>query len=138
MSQLGMGVMINALCGDNGFSEYVKPQIGKEIEKVSIDAESNKLILEFKEGEKIAIYDDGQSCCESRYMNSDDDLSYFSNSTLLDVDLKEGEEVEEDYEVKESQFLEIKTSKGVFTVANYNEHNGYYGGFWLKAGTISE
>lgn len=37
----------------------------------------------------------------------------------------------------ESQFLMIRTSLGVFTVVNYNEHNGYYGGFALRA-TISQ
>ena len=40
---------------------------------------------------------------------------------------------EDDKERKDCQFLIITTSKGQFTVANYNEHNGYYGGFALIA-----
>ena len=38
-------------------------------------------------------------------------------------------DVEEEYETHEVQFLEIKTSKGIFTMSTHNEHNGYYGGF---------
>ena len=36
-------------------------------------------------------------------------------------------------EKHEVQFLEIKTDRGVLTMANHNEHNGWYGGFWIVA-----
>ena len=36
-------------------------------------------------------------------------------------------------EIHEIQFLDVKTSKGVFQISNHNVHNGYYGGFWVIA-----
>ena len=38
-------------------------------------------------------------------------------------------------DVHEIQFLDVKTDKGIFQMANNNEHNGYYGGFLIEART---
>ena len=35
--------------------------------------------------------------------------------------------------VHEVQFLNIETSLGIITFETHNEHNGYYGGFYIKA-----
>ena len=66
-------------------------------------------------------------------MHTDDDLAAFVGAKLLGARIADGPTIEEDYEVKESQFLIVETSLGEFTVVNYNEHNGYYGGFELIA-----
>ena len=93
--------------------------------------EEDHLLIEFESGYKMRIFDDGQSCCESRWMHTDDDLAYHVGATLLNGEVRDGpEEQEGEYgECKESQFLILTTSKGQFTMVNYNEHNGYYGGF---------
>ena len=85
----------------------------------------------------MRLADEGQSCCENRYMSTDDDLSDFIGGTLLDAEIKAApDETDEWGQVHEVQFLEVRTSKGSFTMASHNEHNGYYGGFYLVA--ISE
>ena len=89
-------------------------------------------MMAFTDGTGIMFYDDGQSCCEERWMATDDNLDDFAGATFIDADLRDGPTVEDKWsETKESQFLLINTSLGTFTMVNYNEHNGYYGGFWV-------
>ena len=128
---LGLGVMIKSLGGNEETVNAVQTSIGKIIEKVSL--EDNKLVFNFTDGTGLKMFDDGQSCCEDRYMSTDDDLNGFKGATLLDFELKNVSNVENEYEVHEIQFLDVKTSNGVFQMANHNEHNGYYGGFWIAA-----
>ena len=66
-------------------------------------------------------------------MHTDDDLTRFVGSEFVLAEAREGPDLSVEYEIKESQFLVITTDKGVFTVVNYNEHNGYYGGFLMAA-----
>lgn len=128
---IGLGVMINTLGGNEETVNTVKSALGKTIEKVWIDEESDRLNIKFDDGTGIYLFDDGQSCCEHRYMRTDDNLSEFSGSILMDFELKDAPDQEYDYEVHEVQFLDVITDNGVFQVANHNEHNGYYGGFWI-------
>jgi len=135
MSELGLGVMINMLFGNQESHKILKDQIGKKIKALSL--EDDQLKFEFEDGDKIRISDKGQSCCESRYMTTDDDLSKFIGSKLLNVETREVKEnpdnIESRYgECHEIEFLIIQTSDGSFTVATHNEHNGYYGGFWIE------
>jgi hypothetical protein len=90
----------------------------------------NKLTLGFA-NKRLSFYDDGQNCCEQRYMVCDDDLSFYENAEFYGIEVKDGPAVEVDYDHKECQFLIVRTSAGEFTVANYNKHNGWYGGFSL-------
>ena len=134
MSQLGLGVMINMLFGDKESFKILKDQIGKKIKALSLD--SDILKFEFEDGDKINISDKGQSCCESRYMTTDDDLSKFIGSKLLNIEIREVKENPDNLESRsdeahEIEFLIIQTSDGSFTVATHNVHNGYYGGFWI-------
>ena len=102
---------------------------GRTIKGIKI--EDDTLIIDLV-WQVFTIWDGGQDCCEHRYMNCDDDLDYYIDSTLQGVELRDGPNAsgtQEDY--KECQFLHIMTNKGTFVVANYNEHNGYYGGFSL-------
>jgi hypothetical protein len=126
----GLGVMIGMLGGNEGSINAFKRSVGKTIGTVHID--DNTLRFAFEDETHLNITDDGQSCCEHRYMSCDDDLDDFIGAELLYGELKSAPDQEDEYgEVHEVQFLDIKTSKGVFTISNHNEHNGYYGGFWI-------
>ena len=109
--------------------KLMAPFLNKEIDGIRL--EEDGLYLTFKNS-KMKIYDDGQSCCEWRYMRTDDDLPYYVGATFHGVEIKNAPDMEDEYEVHEVQFLEIITSKGSFTISTHNEHNGYYGGFWIK------
>lgn len=130
MSNLGLGVMIQML-SDKESNEIIGNSLNKQIVELKII--NDVLIFKFDDDTVLNIKDVGQSCCESRYMNCDDDLDFYIGSTLLTVELGDSSEEDKDYGYTEIQFLKIGTSKGTFTVANYNEHNGYYGGFWISA-----
>ncbi len=131
MGNLGMGVMLGILGGNEETVNSIKSSLNKVIETVKLDGDD--LVISFTDNTTLMIWDGGQSCCESRYMTTDDNLSDFNGATLLDFELKSVEYEDHDYDVHEIQFLDVKTSEGVFTMVNHNEHNGYYGGFYIKA-----
>jgi hypothetical protein len=66
---LGIGTMLHMLSGgsEHSSTEYV----GKVITEISLTEDT--LNISFSDGKKIRVWDDGQSCCESRYMRTDDD-----------------------------------------------------------------
>ena len=137
MTKLGMGVLLYRLFGDQETPKALNGAIGKEIAALGI--QDNALVFTFTDGTGLKLFDDGQSCCEYRYMHTDDALDDFVGATLLDAEVRDGGEEPAEYgDVKESQFLVITTSIGQFTVVNYNEHNGYYGGFAIAARTIED
>jgi len=129
---IGLGVLIQTFGGNAQTVETVKSALGKTINTVWID--DNTLYFKFTDGTNIKLSDEGQSCCEYRYMDTSDDLSEYEGSVLIDFELKPVKlESEDNYGDHEIQFLDVKTDKGIFTVSNHNEHNGYYGGFWIVA-----
>lgn len=132
-NRLGMGVMIKLLGGGNSDSlELWNARKGKVIAKLEIDdVGDNGLRFDFTDDSALRVADDGRSCCESRYMQTDDDLSKFIGATLNEIEVADGPRIENEYGVHEQQFLNIHTSKGVFTCVTHNEHNGYYGGFYI-------
>lgn len=89
---------------------------------------------------KYTVYVGGEKegqCCESwGYMSTDDNLDEYIGAELLSI-----EEVDDDYATKQIRerdgkyideggdtcFVRVNTSKGMFTLAVYNAHNGYYG-----------
>lgn len=132
MSEVGIGVMIQALGGNGSSVKAYKKAIGLKIESVKL--ENDALWFTFEGGYKMKLSDEGQSCCEHRYMVTDDNLDDYVGAIFLGAEIKDAPNVEDPYgEAHEVQFLEIKTDKGVFTMATHNEHNGYYGGFWVVA-----
>ena len=131
MDNLGMGVMLGILGGNEETVNSIKSSLNKVIENVKLDGDD--LVISFTDNTKLTIWDGGQSCCENRYMTTDDHLPDFSGTTLLDLELKSADTVDNEWDVHEIQFLDVKTSEGVFTMVNHNEHNGYYGGFWIQA-----
>lgn len=107
----------------------------REISKIEIltDLDPQRLELTFSDGSKLTLADWGQSCCESRYMSTDDDLSYYLGAKFLKVEIENGPDAETGYDCHNQQFMRIYTDRGVFVMVNHNEHNGYYGGFSVGA-----
>lgn len=133
----GITVYIENLFENGRTKNALEAAKGKEIKRVLVDTEEDALRILFTDGTGIKIWDDGQSCCESRYMRTDDDLSYFVGATFEGAQTQDGPTETDEYgEPHETQFLIITTSKGVFTIVNHNEHNGYYGGFTVACESI--
>lgn len=131
----GVGSLLHDLGG--GSENDPEKFYGRKI--VAATVGGDRLRLEFEDGEKIAVWDDGQSCCESRYMTCDDDLGVLVGGTLRKIEVKELKVEQGEYgDEHEIAFLEIATDSGFITVATHNEHNGYYGGFGLTITKESE
>lgn len=132
-NNFGMGVMLGILGGNEETVNSVKSSIGKQIKKVWLDEDANTLRFIFSDESTLQMYDDGQSCCEARYMRTDDNLSEYEGATIINFEIKTADNIADEYGDHEIQFLEVTTDKGVFQLSNHNEHNGYYGGFWIVA-----
>ena len=138
MSQLGIGAMLGMLGGNKETVAAVKASLGKTIKETRLK-DDDSLVLVFDDGLVLTLRDDGQSCCENRYMRTDDDLAEFAGAEVLDVELRDAPSTEGEYgECHDVQFLAVKTSKGEFVMSTHNEHNGYYGGFWIVASLTTE
>lgn len=133
MSQAGVGVLLGILGGNKETVDAINACLGKRITRCLLDQESDTLKIEFEGKIGLMIHDAGQSCCEHRYMRTDDNLSEYVGAVLLDLELKDAPDMVDEYGDHEVRFLDVKTDKGVFQLANHNEHNGYYGGFWIVA-----
>ena len=127
MKHYGMTVMLHELMGNKETVDIVKESLGKMIKRTYM--ENDKLCLEFTDGKTILIFDDGQSCCEERYMMTDDDLDYYKDCEFINLELQAAADIKDESEMHEVQFVLITTSLGVFTMATHNIHNGYYSGF---------
>ena len=111
--------------------------VGRTIIAVALTDE--KLTLTFEGGKQIVILDDGQDCCESRYMTTDDEVSSLVGHKLRHIEAKEGPDAEADDDgCHEIVFVEVGTDDGCITLVNHNEHNGYYGGFGLTVTEVSK
>lgn len=136
MRNLGIGVMIAELGGNKDSAKAAQWALGRRILSMELDEDSLRIYLN---GDRtLTLRDVGQSCCESRYMRSDDKASDFVGAKLTGLSLRDAPDVEADGEVHEVQFLVVETDKGAFTVSNHNEHNGYYGGFAISASLSPE
>jgi hypothetical protein len=148
MSKLGIGVMIRHLSGNEETVDAYHKAVGKTIAHIELtpfdnivsqldDGDKDVLKVQFDDGSMLLAFDDGQSCCENRYMRTDDKFEDFVGATLLSMELKQAPDITEEDEdgwgeTHEVQFLELMTSKGALTMASHNEHNGYYGGFAIE------
>lgn len=128
---IGIGAMIHQLSGGSEHSpdEYYGHKI------IVAGMSDERLSLTLDNGKTIEIWDNGQSCCEHRYMRTDDDIKSLVGHTLTRIEAKEAQDEPDEYGTHEVVFVEIGTDDGFITIANHNEHNGYYGGFGL---TITE
>jgi hypothetical protein len=92
----------------------------------------DNLILTLSNGRSIKICDDGQQCCEARYMHTDDDVQSLVGHTLTRIEAKEVAEADDDIDdAHQVVFLEVGTDNGFITIENHNVHNGCYDGFDL-------
>lgn len=131
---LGIGAMIRSMSGsDENASDFY----GKIITEAKLD--DDKVFLTFEDGTKIRVFDDGQSCCESRYMRTDDDVQTLVGQKIVSMGVKSAENGSDDgYGEHEICFLEIQTENFPITFSNHNEHNGYYGGFGMTVQKIND
>ena len=140
MTELGMGAMIGMLGGNEETVKTLKAALGKKITAIELKAgDPEALLLTFEDESRISVEDDAQSCCERRYMTTDDDLQQFVGATLESMEIAEGPSTSKDewMEEHDTQFLRVYTSEGVLTMVTHVEHNGYYGGFWLKISSVT-
>ena len=140
---LGFGVMLSLLSGNKETVQAHQQARGKTIETLRIDGQANygsgALVMRFTDGTGIMVFDDGQSCCEHRYMTTDDDLSGFAGATFLGLELRGSPAGATEWgDVHEVQFLLGHTSLGTFTAETHNEHNGWYGGFAITIRDIED
>ncbi len=108
------------------------------IKEVLIDGYEGYLIVTDKQEIELGIQA-GQDCCEHfGYFMSEDNLSDYIGTTLLDITLTDtalneaamkSEGLDSPHWVYEGgiMFVDIKTDRGVLQFVAYNEHNGYYG-----------
>jgi hypothetical protein len=103
---------------------------GKQIASISI-SDDTACVFKFTDGSAATISDEGQSCCESRWMTCDDDLEVHKDAILKGIEILESDDepVDDNSECTEIVFLRIDTSAGSFRLCMHNSHNGYYGGF---------
>ena len=126
---LGLGAMIHSLSG--GSSHSSSEYHGRKI--AAAELSDNRLRLTFEDGVKISVFDDGQSCCENRYITTDDAVSSLVGHSLTGISSKDGPETVDEWEgTHETCFVEIATDGGSVTLTTHVEHNGYYGGFGLS------
>jgi hypothetical protein len=125
-----MGAMLYVLGG--GSPQNPSDFYGRKISSAVL--ENDVLTLKFEDGTAMRFWDGAQSCCESRYVTCDDDLSKLVGGELRNIEVKEGpcEDGEGDYgDCHEQAFVEVATNECFVTLCTHNVHNGYYGGFGL-------
>lgn len=123
----GLGVLIQALGGNAESVATMLKAVGQTIASVALT--DNALHFVFDNGFKMKFSDEGQSCCESRYMRTDDDLTQFVGAKLVAAEVRQAPDIEDEYGTHEVAFLVVNTDRGNITTSTHNEHNGYYGGF---------
>jgi hypothetical protein len=110
---------------------YYAVSSGEPIEGVAIrsDVGDGELVITFRSG-TLRIWDNARSCCENRYMSTDDELDTFVGARLVGLEAVDGPNVESEYgDPHEQVFVKVETTAGTITLVTHNEHNGYYGGF---------
>jgi len=135
--QLGLGALIDMMGGYREEAILIKHYIDEKHRLTGLHLDDYEhLRLDFDNGQTLSFWDNGQSCCESRWMSTDDDLEHFVRARLVGVEIlcapDEHRCPNEYSDVYEAQFLAVRTTKGVITCVNHLDHNGYYGGFSLR------
>lgn len=128
MRSVGDSIIYYELDGKNASEHY-----GKKIKSAIMTEKTLSLTLD--DDKTIYVWDDGQDCCEHRYMTTDDDVQSLVGNILIRIEAKDAACSAERWDVHEQVFVEIGTDKGFITIVNHNEHNGFYGGFSL---TVTE
>lgn len=129
---LGMGAILHQLGG--GSPKNASDYYGRKIVTASLD--NDEIKLGFDDNVTIRIWDDGQSCCESRYITCDDDIKDLIGKKLTKIEVKNHKEETGEYEEHEMAFVEINAEGSSITFCTHNQHNGYYGGFGLSLDVV--
>ncbi len=79
--------MLQMLGGNRSSVEAFTGSVGKTI--TSIELADEELRLRFSDGKGLMLCDRGQSCCESRYMRTDDTLTDYIGGELLGAEIRE-------------------------------------------------
>lgn len=88
--------------------------------------------IHFTNGNILELVDEGQSCCESRYITCDDDLEGLRGQTIVSIEVSGTGRHDTGNEMDHEQvFVRVQFSRFAVTLCTHNEHNGYYGGFSL-------
>lgn len=124
-----MGIGANLYYLSGGSPKDPEKYYGKKILKAK--QVGDEFHVDFHDGVKIKIWDDGQSCCEDRHMTCDDDLTILENAVLKEIRVKTVDK-EHEYGDHEIAFLEVRADQGSIQFATHNIHNGYYGGFGIS------
>lgn len=106
---------------------HIEDYYGRMITAAVFD--DDELQLTFDNGDTIRVIDDGQSCCERRYVRTDDDVEELVGKKLTEVDVRDGVNIDGGYEEHQVQFVHINAGSTTVVLNAHNEHNGYYGGF---------
>ena len=129
INRLGMGAMLHILGG--GSAHNSDHFYGRTVEDAKVTADA--VTLMFTDGTAMILTDQGQSCCEHRYITCDDDPKRLIGGNVTKIEVKnhtvENGEWGDEHEIC---FVDIETDKGWITICTHNEHNGYYGGFGLN------
>lgn len=138
--------MIERCSMKGGSATALFKMIGKTI--TGVEMKDDELFISFGSHGTLKLSDEGQSCCEHRYMTTDDKLEEYVGAALLNIEVKDvpipilerKSYDDDDYSIDEHdiQFVEISTTKGSFVLVTHNEHNGYYGGFDVQLRLIAE
>jgi len=128
MSRPGIGVMLYALGGGN--DTPAERFYGHKVVGATID--NDEFVLTFEDGTKLSLTDEGQSCCESRYITCDDDIGALVGGTLRKIEVTGEDEEPAEYDSHDVCFVEVATDQAHVKLVTHVEHNGYYGGFALK------
>jgi len=105
---------------------------GQYITDILVGPQSVSVLLA---GGTVLYGEDVQSCCESRYFDYQrDEIRPHFGARLLRIEERgfTSEPRPDGEACTDKQFLDIVTSTGVLTLTCYNQHSGYYGGFYLR------
>lgn len=97
---------------------------------INMDCINGVISVEMDHGKLLHLIDDGQLCCEARYITTDDTLYEFHGAILTGFRIDHGPCYGDGFH--ESAFLKLFTDRGIVTFQTHNEHNGYYGGFNVR------
>ena len=126
--------MIDVCNLERGSLDAFMKVVGKKIMDVRL--QNDVLFMSFGSQGSLYITDEGQSCCENRYITTDDKLEDYVGGNLLNIEIKPvpiPTLADDSDECHDIEFVEISTTKGSFVLVTHNEHNGYYGGFSIQA-----
>jgi len=110
------------------------------VERAGIHPTQGAFQIHFTNGNILELIDNGQDCCENRYITCDDDLEGLQGQRIVSIEVAGIAEVLEtnDGDSHEQVFVRIQFSRFAVTLCTHNEHNGYYGGFCLEVRLLAQ